>query len=371
MDKKLLDLYTDYLLSSFSLVTATGLSAPVDGSYSQEQVTRFLGKASYDQKQYWQTIKPALQQVENEEAVLLIDDTIEEKPYTDENDIVCYHYDHSQNRRVKGINLINFVYHTDFGWADQVDLPVAFEVVTKTETYTDKKTSKQKRRSAISKNERMRNRLKILVQRNRLKVKYILWDSWFSSKENMTLVKVELKKEFVTALKANRTVALSEQDKRDGQFSQVSDLDLAVGQRRLVYLKSVAFPVVLVKQVFINKDGSTGTLYLVSSDTSLSYLDLTTIYQKRWNVETFHKSLKQHPALENIKIECSQRNHIFASMLASIKFEQLRLKLHTNHFALKAKLYLKALQAAFDELQSIQSSLPHSSSIFSLRKVSW
>ena len=123
-------------------------------------------------------------------------------------------------------------------------------------------------KSEISKNEMVRERLKILVQRNRLKLKYILWDSWFSAKENMQLVKNKLDKDFVAAIKSNRLVALSEQDKRDGQFVAVSDLDMNVGECRLVYLKGLKFPLLLVKRVFTNKDGSTGTLYLVSSDTS-------------------------------------------------------------------------------------------------------
>ena len=357
MDQRLLDLYSDYLLSSFSLATATGLSELVDGAYSHDQVTRFLGKETYDQKKYWQTIKPIVRRVEDEAGLLLIDDTLEEKPYTDENDLICYHYDHSENRMIKGVNIVNFVYHTALGNDEHINLPVAFELVTKTDLYTDKKTGKRRRKSKVSKNEMVRVRLKILLQRNRIKIKYIVWDSWFSSKENMDLVKHDLKKEFVAAIKSNRTLALSEPDKRDGQFVKVSELDLAVGQRRLVYLKGLDFPVMLVKQVFTNKDGSTGTLYLVSSDTSLSYLEITAIYQKRWNVETFHKSLKQHAALEKspTKTVRSQRNHIFAAMIAFIKFEQLRLNLDTNHFALKTKLYLKALKASFSELRTLQS----------------
>jgi len=324
-------------------------------------VTRFLGQETYDQKRYWQTIKPLVRRVETEEGLLLIDDTIEEKPYTDENDLISYHYDHSQNRMVKGINIVNFVYHNELADDEAINIPVAFELVTKTEYYQDKKTGKLKRRSKVTKNEMVRSRLKILLQLNRLKIKYILWDSWFSSKENMELVKLDLKKEFVAAIKSNRTVALSEQDKRDGQFVQVSELDLAVAQRRLVYLKGLDFPVVLVKQVFTNKDGSSGTLYLVSSDTSLSYLQITAIYQKRWNVETFHKSLKQHAALEKspTKTVRSQQNHIFAAMIAFIKFEQLRLNLNTNHFALKTKLYLTALKASFSELKTFQSAQNH------------
>jgi len=38
---------------------------------------------------------------------------------------------------------------------------------------------------------------------------------------------------------------------------------------------------------------------------------------------------------------------------AAFKLELLKLKHHTNHFALKTKLYLKALQASFAELQKL------------------
>ena len=86
MDQHLLDLYSDYLIASFSLATATGLSALVDDAYSHDQITRFLGQKRYDQKTYWKTIKPMVRRVETNDGVLLVDDTIEEKPYTDDND---------------------------------------------------------------------------------------------------------------------------------------------------------------------------------------------------------------------------------------------------------------------------------------------
>ncbi len=48
MDKEILDLYSDYLLSSFSYTTATGLSGLLEGSLSHDQITRFLStKALY------------------------------------------------------------------------------------------------------------------------------------------------------------------------------------------------------------------------------------------------------------------------------------------------------------------------------------
>jgi len=355
MDQALLDLYSDYLLSSFSLTTATGLASMVDNAVSHDQVTRFLGQPRYDQKEYWQVIKPVVRQVEQDDGSILVDDTIEEKPYTDESELVCYHYDHSQGRSVKGINLLNFVYHVTTPQGEEISIPVAYEVVTKPDVYQDPKTGHYKRRSEVSKNELVRQRLKVLSHLNQLRFKYVVNDIWFSSKENMNWIKTELRKEFVMALKDNRLVALSEQDKAQGRLVALAEVDLKPGQCRLVYLKGMEFPVIVAKQVFTNQDGSTGTLYLVSSDTTLTYDQLTTIYHKRWNVEVIHKSLKQNAALEKspTKTIRAQCNHIFGSMVAVTKLECLTLTRQTNHFALKSKLYLKALQAAFAELRAL------------------
>lgn len=285
----------------------------------------------------------------------MVDDTIEEKPYTDESELVCYHYDHTQGRSVKGINLLNFIYQVTTPTGEGMSLPVSDEIVTKTELYQDPKTGKYRRHSQISKNELVRKRLKILSQVNHLRFKYVINDIWFSSKENMTWIKQELAKEFVMALKDNRLVALSEADKRQGRFVALVQLDLKPGQCRLVYLKGVEFPVIVAKRIFINQDGSTGTLYLVSSETTLTYDRLTALYQKRWNAEVIHKSLKQNAALERspTKVMRAQANHIFAAMVAVTKLECLKLTHHTNHFALKSKLYLKAIKAAFGELRAL------------------
>ena len=52
-------------------------------------------------------LKPLVRELEDEDlGVLIIDDTIEEKPYTDESELICWHYDHSKGRNVKGINLL-------------------------------------------------------------------------------------------------------------------------------------------------------------------------------------------------------------------------------------------------------------------------
>jgi len=123
-----------------------------------------------------------------------------------------------------------------------------------------------------------------------------------------------------------------------------------------IYLEGVDFPLHLVKQIFINGDGSSGILYLVTSDLDLSYDGITTIYGKRWNVEPYHKSLKQNASLSNspTKTVTTQSNHFFASLCAYIKLEMLKVSTKINHFALKAKLYLNALRSAFQTLDSLQ-----------------
>ncbi|OIP55647.1 MAG: hypothetical protein AUK34_12615 [Ignavibacteria bacterium CG2_30_36_16] len=42
MNKEMLETYSDYLLSSFSYTTATGLSMLVEGEISHDKITRFL-----------------------------------------------------------------------------------------------------------------------------------------------------------------------------------------------------------------------------------------------------------------------------------------------------------------------------------------
>src|SRR3989337_765270 len=145
---ELLDLYSDYLLSAFGPATATGLSALLEGCVSHDQVQRFLALPQRTSADLWRIAKPHVRKIERKEAVMIVDDSIAEKPYTDENDIVCWHYDHSQQRNVKGINFVTCLYHNQ-----GVSHPVGFELIAKTEHYTNPKDGKEKRRSPKTKNE--------------------------------------------------------------------------------------------------------------------------------------------------------------------------------------------------------------------------
>ena len=91
MNKDLLELYSDYLLSSFTHTTATGLSAMTAGVLSHDTITHFLSSEEMDSRALWRLVKPLVPQVEVDDGVLIIEDTIEEKPYTDESELLCWH----------------------------------------------------------------------------------------------------------------------------------------------------------------------------------------------------------------------------------------------------------------------------------------
>ena len=249
MERDILDLYSDYLLSSFGQTTATGLAQVMEGAISHDQVTRMLSSPRMTSKEWWLLVKPHVRRVEQEDGVIIVDDSIVEKPYTDENEIICWHFDHSKGHTVKGINFVTTLYYSQ-----DVALPVAFEIVSKTEIYIDKKTGKEKRKSKHTKNERYRRMVQAICK-NKIPFEYVLNDLWFASAENMRFVKLDLKKEFIMALKSNRKVALSEDDKSIGKYQRIDPLELPEGTIQTIYLEGIPFLVHLVRQVFTNEDG--------------------------------------------------------------------------------------------------------------------
>src|SRR5713101_549167 len=348
-NKELLDIYSDYLISAFGQTTGTGLAELMGGSVSHDQIQRLLSQERLGSAELWQMVKPYVRQIQQEDGVIIIDDSIAEKPYTDENDIVCWHYDHSKDRLLKGINFLTALYSSQ-----GVSVPVGFHLVAKTEQYTDPKTQREKRRSPVSKNEACHELIKQAV-RNRIPFRFVLFDVWFASAETMVFIKHKQHRDFICPLKTNRKVALSKADKQQGQYIRVDTLELEAQATREIYLEGVDFPLVLVKQVFTNEDGSSGIRYLVSSDTTLSFDDVTTTYHKRWGVECYHKSLKQNVSLAKSPTQTvtTQTNHFFAALCGFIKLERLKMKTQLNHFTLKSKLYLNALHSAFASLRAL------------------
>jgi hypothetical protein len=349
MKKDDLELYNDYLISSFGQTTATGLSAVLDGVVSHDHVSRFLSARDYTSKDLWTEVKSTVRRVERVDGYLIFDDTIQKKEYTDENEIICWHFDHCSGRSVRGINLLNALYYSG-----EVSIPVAFEIVRKPVVFSDLATRQEKRISLVTKNEQMRSMIQVCAN-NQLKFKYILMDSWFSAKENFEFI-LHKKKHFIAPLKDNRLVALSYEDKKEGRFVRISSLELSDKQTVRGWLKGFDHEVILSRRVFTNKDNNIGLLNLVCSDLTLDGEQIAVFYQKRWKVEEFHKSLKSNAGLAKspTRTTRTQNNHVFMAIYAVFKLECLKLTHKLNHFQLRMKLLVKASQQALIQLRLLQ-----------------
>jgi hypothetical protein len=222
------EIYSDYLIASFGLTTATGLSKLLDGEISHHRITRFLSSKAKTSKDLWQFVKPLVREIESDDGCLILDDSIEEKPFTDENEIVCWHYDHSKQTLVKGINFLSCLYQTK-----DLALPIGFDLIRKTETYLDPKDGKEKRRSPISKNELARSQIEQAIK-NKVKFRFVLFDVWFASVENMKLI-LDRNKHFICSLKSNRKIALSREEKLQGRWHKLETLEIKTN-REFFYL---------------------------------------------------------------------------------------------------------------------------------------
>jgi IS4 transposase len=97
-------------------------------------------------------------------------------------------------------------------------------------------------------------------------------------------------------------------------------------------------------------------LYLACSNLNCNAPDIEAIYKKRWKVEVFHKTLKSNTGLAKSPTKCVriQSNHVFLSIYAAFQLECLKIKHKMNHFALRSRIYLNALQQAMFQLHLLK-----------------
>ncbi len=87
-----------------------------------------LRDAQLDSKYLWQQSKVYIQELSSSNSlkILVLDDSIEEKQWTDENELISWHFDHSKQRTLKGVNFISSLIVID-----DVVLPVGVDFIKK------------------------------------------------------------------------------------------------------------------------------------------------------------------------------------------------------------------------------------------------
>ena len=272
---------------------------------SHDVVSDFLKRERLTARHLWELVAEQID--DSADAYLIIDDSVQDKRYSRSIEMVKLQYSGAEGGLVRGIGVVNLV-HTSGEDGDYY--PVDFRIYAK-------------EADGKSKNDHFQEMLLRAVGDKQIQAKTVLFDSWYGSWQNLKLVH-RLGLTFYTTLKANRLVSLSAED-GSIHLDAIDWNNERLAHGIIVKLKKVPFKVRLFKLVAINSDID----WVITNDLdeTVSRQVAQNANELRWQVEEFHRELKQLTG--SAKCQCrkarSQRNH-----LACCYHAWLSLKIHAK-----------------------------------------
>ncbi len=313
--------YIEYLLATPINYTCSNLAEHLDG-VSHDAVSDFLARGRVTAVRLWELVEPLLNN--SPEAYLIVDDSVQNKQYSKQIGLVQNQYSGAEYGLVRGIGIVNLVQ------SDGVDFyPIHYQI------YVPSVNGK-------TKNDLFAEPLMAAKTSKGIQGRTVLFDSWYASVENLKLVNC-LQMTFVAPIKDNRPVSLS----KVGGYIHLQDIDWTAERLKhgvSVKLKELPFRVKLFKVVATNGDID---WIITNSPDLLTTQDVQEENARRWDVESFHRELKQLTGSE--KCQCrkarSQRNPLGYCYLA-----WLALKVKAN--ALGITLY-QVYEGIFDDFLTL------------------
>jgi len=316
--------YVEYLICTIGNYTSSHLAEHLD-EVSQDVVTDYLRSEHLTAHGLWELVEKLLQ--DSPEAFMLVDDSVQDKRYSQFIELVKLQYSGAEHGLVRGIGIVNLVPAGSAG--DKKDFyPIDYRIYAREQ---DGKT----------KNEHFSEMVINAVYAKKIKAKWILFDSWYASAENLMLI-------FFITLKSNRMVRLS----KEGGWIHLEDIDWTKERLQngmMVKLKEAPFKVRLFEVVATN--GDIDWVITNCPDETLTTQAAQEASDVRWQVEELHRGLKQLTGTE--KCQCrksrSQRNHIACCYHAWLSLKVKAKSLGKTHYQTKEDLlsdYLRAELAA-------------------------
>jgi hypothetical protein len=312
--------YIEYLVSTPANYTCTNLAAHLQG-VSHDAVSDYLARAKTTARQLWELVAPLLNDTEH--AYLIVDDSVQDKRYSRQIELVQPQYSGAAGGVVRGIGVVNLI-HTD-----GVDYyPIDFRI------YAPKADGK-------TKNDHFRDMLISAVANKGLKAKRVLFESWYASVDNLKLV-VRLGLVFVTTLKSNRLVSLS----KESGYVHLDQLEWSEEQLQhgmVVKLKELPFKVRLLKVV--STDGDIDWVITNLDRPERPDEPTTHVVQQenevRWQVEQLHRELKQLTGIEACQCRKAraQRTHIACCYHAWLSLKVIAKRLGKSLYQVRADLF--------------------------------
>jgi DDE superfamily endonuclease len=298
--------YIDFLIAVPRQATATEAARcqpPGPDPPAHDAFTRLLHRLEPDPEPLWREAEP---EVDRSAGVLVLDDSVLDKPYARKMGLVSYAWSGKHQRVVKGIDLLTLL------WTDgDRHVPCDYRVYDRP---ADGKT----------KNDHFRDLLRAARERG-FSPACVVFDSWFSGLDNLKLLR-SFGWRWLTRLKSNRKV----NPDRTG-LRPVREVDIPAAGL-VVHLEGYG----LVKVFRIEaKDGDTE--YWATGDLGLGELDRLRLAEHGWRIEEFHRGLKQVTNVERCQARAAvaQRNHVGLALRAFLRVE--RWSFHTGMGWLSAK----------------------------------
>ncbi len=283
------ELYCTFLRVTSQRYSALSLSEVSPIELSHDSISRWLTDAHCQPKDIWNEAK---KHVLGTQGVLIVDDTILDKSRSDKIELVRWQYSGTVHDVIKGIGMLNFL------WVDEKNQVCPMDV----RIYEPKEDGK-------TKNDHFRELLHLAKERE-VKPDAVIADSWYSSLDNLKCIR-DYGWNFVMGLKKNRVV---------NKNQKLCNLNIPDEGLR-IHLRGYGW-ITVFRFVSTNRR----TDYIGTNLENPTRDQILALVKKRWEIEVFHRELKQTCGLEQCQARASraQRNHIVLSVLTWIKQAALR-----------------------------------------------
>ena len=308
--------YCQSLLSSQINYTLTYF-ADHSEKYSHDAIKRLLSQDRMTPRLVWENVKSDVKQVEV--GYLLFDDTVIDKRFSREIEVVRRQYSGNAHGIIRGIGVVTCVYVnplTEEFWL--IDYRIF-------DPDGDGK----------SKLDHVHEMLTNCVYQKMLRFRGVLMDTWYATRQLMLYIE-RLQKVYYCPLKANRLV-----DETNGAqpYQRVDTLPWHEHEQqhgKLIKIKD--FPKGHRVKLFRLVLSTQRTDFVVTND--LAQDDSQAAQQVcglRWKIEQFHRETKQLAGLEGCQCRLARivRNHIACAMLVWVRLKHLASQLQLTVYQLK------------------------------------
>jgi len=307
--------YIQFLIASPKRSTCTEASACSPNGVSHDAFTRLLARVSHDPESLWREAK---EMVRLDRGCLVLDDSVEDKPYAQNTALVHWQWSGKHHDIVPGVGLETLL------WTDgkrMIPCDICLYDAPN---------------DGLTKNDHFQAMLKTAKERG-FQPEYILFDSWYAaSLENLKLISRQGWL-FLTRLKGNRQVNPTGQKGGNVSVETLTDIPES-GQ--VVHLKG--FGMVRLFRVVQEDDAH----YWCTNDLEITEIKRQILAEKAWNIEVYHRGLKNVCHTEHFQCQAEDkvRGHILLSVRAFLRFEYARIQHFVSWYESKLAIIRDAVR---------------------------